>query len=113
MPKLSLEDQIKALRTEIEDLKSDTIYIKYHSKDVETRIKAIQTEISDLSNNAEKRFSDLDQTLFKWKSELFNKIDEGYTTRWKDQTLEHAAIQSRLEEHQENIEQIKTHLALS
>ena len=113
MSKLSPEDQIKALRAEIKELSSDVIYVKFHSRDIETRIKSIQTEISDLSKSIDKRYSDLDQTLFEWKSELFNKIDEGYVTRWKDQTLEHAAIQTRLEEHQENLDKFKSHLSLT
>jgi predicted nucleic acid-binding Zn-ribbon protein len=85
MSKLTLEDQIKALRAEIKELSSDVIYVKFHSRDIETRIKSIQTEISDLNKNTDKRYLDLEKTLFDWKSDLFNKIDAGYISRWKDQ----------------------------
>lgn len=116
MPALSTLNQIKALRHDFQEFKQEMRYKKWDVGTLDDRIKSLETDVSDLSREVKSlksEFGVLNQTLFDWKSELFNKIDEGYTTRWHDQTLEHAAIQSRLEEHQENIDQIKTNLSLT
>src|SRR3989344_1560226 len=123
MSRLITADQIKALRADIKELKHHWTWKHLSAPDVEGRLKALSTDISEIKTDTShlrsridiltKEFNDLDNKLFQWKSELFNKIDEGYISRWKDQTEEHAAIQFRLNEHQEDIDKIKTKISIT
>lgn len=65
----------------------------------------VETRISFKDLN--KRFDDLDQRLFEWKSELFSKIDTSYIKPIKDLQDESGAQGLRLEAHQRDIDKLK------
>ena len=63
--------------------------------------------MDDFRNEVRKRFDDLEQKLFQWKSDLFTKIDTSYLKPIKDLQEEDSAQQFRLEEHEKRIAKLE------
>lgn len=106
-------DQFKVLRSEFKEVKLEIYSLDGAIRKIDTKVKMFEVDLDDFRKEVNKSFEELDQKLFEWKSEIHNIIDKGYTTRWKNQEVEHAAIQSRLEEHQEDIDKVKSKLRMS
>lgn len=76
MPKLSVSDQIKILRAEFKETKPEIWKSSSHIENLDGRIKAMQTELVDFKDH-------LESSLDKWKSEIHNLIDSGFTSKAK------------------------------
>lgn len=65
-------------------------------KHLENRVKVMETDLGDFRSAIEKRFDDLDQKLFDWKSEIHNLIDDGFTSKAKTHDEEIGTLNVRV-----------------
>lgn len=83
MVKTTKTDHLKILRAEFKEVKIETWANTGAIKHLENRVKVVETDLGDFRSAMEKRFDDLDQKLFDWKSEIHDLIDEGFTSKAK------------------------------
>lgn len=95
MPKLSQSDQFKLLRDELRDFKMEIRRSSLSKYNVQEDIKILKTDVRDMQKTWEKAF-------FKFRSELFDKID-GFVGRIKSQDDEIGAINARVSRLEEPI----------
>jgi len=108
--KLPLDDQLKLLRNTVDEIASDVSFQGMRLRSVESQVKIVRTEIKDIGKEVKglnKRFDKQEQLFEKWKNEILTAIDSSFTKPVNDLQIDHAAQQSRLEEHQEDIGKLK------
>lgn len=116
MPKTSPTDQLKALRDDIRDVKHDTVRASLHMSVIESKLKVVSTDLIDqnkeikstraLFHDLNKRFDSIDEKLFLWKSQLFDKIDN-FLERINSQDKEIGALSNRTSNHSDRIERLE------
>jgi hypothetical protein len=101
MPKLSSSDNLKILRSEFKEVKLQTFSNTTAVKSLEQRVRIMETELNDFETNMEK-------SLFTWKSEIHDLIDQGFTSKAKAHDEEITLLNLRTLETREKVDKLET-----
>jgi len=79
MPKLSVTDQLKVIRGEIDDINYSVGSIKIKMELYSDQFSLVRTEIKDIGRKLDQQ----EQKFEKWRSDIHNLIDKGFTSKAK------------------------------
>ncbi len=103
---LSVDDQLKLLRKSSDDVQFELSANTVKLEVTKNQVEILRTEIKDLKNETKRGFDNLDQKLEKWKSEIHDLIDEGFTSKAKAHDEEIGILNHRTAELRQNIDKL-------
>ncbi|HBC72604.1 MAG: hypothetical protein UX91_C0004G0016 [Candidatus Amesbacteria bacterium GW2011_GWB1_47_19] len=101
MPRLTINDHIKVLRAEFRETKLEVLSNSSHLKILDTRLKSLQVDFEDFQKN-------LESSLFKWRSEIHDLIDKGFSAKAKKLDGEVGVLNNRTTELRQRVEKLET-----
>lgn len=99
---LPIDDRLKLFQNEVSAQGIKLQVVHNELKILRTEVKDVKTEVKHIG----KKFDDLDQKLFNWKSEIHDLIDEGFTSKAKVHDEEISILNNRTVELRNNVDKL-------